>query len=432
MQEKTKYWSKVLSDDAIWTLIQRTYTTYDLIGFLGDWILSDTLWSSLVLSLLLDIKLDEIIPINLLWDIELPSPEEFVRGVLLKPVPIELRIEIKEIAPEYEEVIEKPETLFEEPYRENVSKTRLRKSVFGQTTYGNSYYDPPAVYEFLRSTLLDFLKKPYDITTSKTKVDQTAETLNVHKELVANLFNRLQAITQVKEKGFTWDYGWWDRSCWAEEGSPGKINTITYELEVRKIPYDDLVETQIGGYWDLVSWDYFYWVEDIPESIHPYDIDKFQKLQLADIIVSNFKTRYLSTPYLVANYQRRGEREKFSPSDRVETFAVPTYLRYKIENLVKTILRTKGITNPIQMRLYQSAVLQLYGIFSQRHRWGDEMFHAMTEDELKDWWIGRWSKEGLNPVILEELYNRFRGRIRMYSDLRQKERLRMLRKRLSR
>jgi len=432
IEQKRKYWYKTLSDEAMWTILAQSYNVFDWLSFYSDWVISDTVWSSLVLSLLLDLSLTDIVPLNLLWDIQLPEPEEYARGVLIKLVPINIREKLKEIVPELEPVVESPEQLLEPEYQKNIEESKLKKGIYGTTSYGYSYYDPPAIREFLRSTILAFLKKDNELETSRLKIEQSIKTLKVREELGRMLFNRLTWISAVKEQALTWDYGWWDRTYWGEEGSEGKITTINYDLETVKLPYEDMIELQLGGYWDEAYWDYFYWTEEIPEQIHPYDYEKFIKAVISSIIHDNFRSRLSTTALAVANYQTRREREKWTESERLETYALPVLMRYRIENIVSSILRKYNIVNPIEARLYKTAILRLFGALGSPHKWGEEMFRAMSDEELKNWWIERWSREGLRRDILEEIFNKLFNRIKTYNRLREKERLRFLRKRLLR
>ena len=152
-----------------------------------------------------------------------------------------------------------------------------------------------------------------------------------------------------------------------------------------------------------------------------------------DKVWLNFRSRITVTPLAVANYQTIRERTKWTESERLETYALPMSQRMHLERLTESIVRLKEPDiDALKLRLYKSAVLQLFGDLTQMHRWGSEMFTSMTEDELKNWWLERWTRAGLNRETLEELYGRIRGTVSTYTSRRHKERLRFLRKRLLR
>ena len=102
IEQKRKYWHKALSEDAMWSVLTQSYNIFDWLSTFSDMTLSDTLWSSLVSAILLGIPLKEVVPWNLVWDIELPSIEEFLKGVLIK---LE-KISIEDLAPEFKELLE--------------------------------------------------------------------------------------------------------------------------------------------------------------------------------------------------------------------------------------------------------------------------------------------------------------------------------------
>lgn len=427
IRQKLSYWSKALSEDAMWSTLAQTFNVFDWLSFFSDITLSDTLFSSLVSSFLLDINLLDLEPWNLNWTIELPTLEEFARGVLIKLEPIG----ISDLAPELLEAL-KDYTLFLEPrYGQTVRETKLEKGIYGKSRYGQCYYDPQAVREFLRSTAYAFTKKGYDVRTARDLVDQSAKALNVNPELARTVFNRLSAITAVKYEALTWDYGWWDLTYWGREGSGGLLEYVNYELQVQEVPYENLFEQQGGGFWDDACWDYFYWLEEVPEPTHPYRVEDYNVARAVDKIWYNFRGRISATPLAVANYQTYEERVQPTASLRLETFALPTSQRHILEGVAEKVVASKELgVDPIRMRLYKSAVLQLFGDLTSAHRWGTGMQLTMSEDELRSWWVGSWSAKGLDPDVLNELYDRVRDTVETFVSLRQRERVRFLRRRL--
>ena len=427
IREKMKYWSKVLSDDAMLGVLDSTLDIFDWLSFFSDWQLSDTLFSSLVSYFLLDINLKDIAPINLDFEVELPSLDEFLRGVLIKL----LKIDITILAPDLLKAIETPSLFLESEYAENLESTRLRKGVYGVTYFDHSYYDPVPVREFFRSTLYAFMKKRGEWRSARDKVEAIASTLNIHPELARMLYNRLSAITMVKERALTWDYGWWDRTYWAEEGSGGRIQFYTYEGTLVTMPYEDLIDYQAGGFWDDAAWDYFYWTEEPPKAVHPYRLDKYRITVLQDRFWSNFRDRITTTAMAVANYQTREEREKWWRSERTDIYGFTMSQRMQIETVVDHLVRSMrpGI-DAVRLRLYKTAALELYADLAGIHRWGQEAVQSMSEEQRRTFWIERWVKAGLDRDVLAAVYDRVRGLIKTLVSRRQRQRLRFLRSRL--
>lgn len=427
IEQKRKYWHKALSEDAMWSVLTQSYNIFDWLSTFSDMTLSDTLWSSLISAILLGIPLKEVVPWNLVWDIELPSIEEFLKGVLIK---LE-KISIEDLAPEFKELLEEIYRALEDIYAEALKSSLLEKGVYGQSRYGFSYYDPIAVREFFRSTLYAFMKKKYDIRSVKVKVEESANTLKIHPELVRTLFDRLSAISVIKEGALTWDYGWWDRSNWGEEGSEGRVKYLNYDLQEQETPYEDLIDYHAGGFWDVAVWDYFYWLEEAPREVHPFRLEDYNIADLIEKVWLNFRSRISTIALALANYQTLKERTRWVESSRLETYALPVSQRMHLERLTESIVKSKEPNiDALKLRLYKSAVLQLFGDITSMHRWGTEMFSTMSEDELKQWWIEKWVKTGLDRDVLETLYTAVKSHISTYSTLRHKERLRFLRRRL--
>lgn len=441
IEEKRKYWYKTLSQDSIWHMFNVSFNIFDWLSIISDLTIFDTLWSSLISTLLLGLSFDDILTWNLLWEIELPDVEEFIKGVLIKLSKLKISELVPKLIPEYEEELEEffknsfenLETIIEEEYAEALKTKPYLKGIYGYSKYEEAFYDPRAVYDFLRSTLYAFTKKRGDIRTVKDKLEATVKALDIHPELVRVLFNRLSAISSIKEEAFTWDYGWWDRTNWAEEEKEGKLPFINYDLHVVEVPYEDIIDVQAGGYWDNDSWNLFCWTEGPPRTVHPYKREGVSVAEIMDKVWLNFRSRITATPLAVANYQTIRERTKWTESERLETYALPMSQRMHLERLTESIVRLKEpCIDALKLRLYKTAVLQLFGDLTRMHRWGSEMFTSMTEDELKNWWLERWTRAGLSRETLEELYGRIRGTISTYTSRRHKERLRFLRKRLLR
>jgi len=427
IEQKRKYWHKVLSEDAMWSTLVQTYNVFDWLSYFSDITLSDTLFSSLVSSLLLDIPLIDLEPWNLNWDIELPTIDEFMKGVLIK---LE-KVSISDLAPEFIDALKDVTLFFEEEFGTAIKETKLTKGVYGYSKYGESYYDPQAVREFFRSALYTFTKKKYDVRTVKDLIDQSARTLSIHSEVARTLFNRLMAITAIKSDALTWDYGWWDYTYWGVEGSEGRITYLNYDLQPQEAPYEDMIDYQAGGFWDDAAWDYFYWTEEVPKAIHPFRLKDFNLAALVERVWLNFRSRISTTALAVANYQTLRERTKWTESERLETYALPVTQKAFLERLTESVVLSKepGV-DALKLRLYKSAVLQLFGDLTSMHRWGTGMVLTMSEDELRGWWVGRWVKAGLSRDVLEALYDTLKKRLSTYTSLRHRERLRFLRKRL--
>jgi len=427
LKQKQDYWIKILSDEGAWTTLSLLFNEFDWLSYFSDWVLSDTLWSSLVSMLLLSLPALDIEPINLVWDIELPTPEEFARGIRIKLV----KKVIEDLVPECKDVIEDITKIFEEDFAEQFKETRLVKGYYDRTQYNTSYYDPTEVYELIRSTLYALMKKDITLNDAREKIDVLAKILEIHPEVKKILFNKLSAISAVKEQVMVWDYGWWDKSYWGDEEGKGWIRYIDYDLQEKSIEFEDMVDLIMGGHFDEASWDYFFWVGESGKEAHPFKDGKCSIAYIYDKLWANFRNMVLTTALAVANYQRREEMEKWTRSERLETFSLPVTQRMYLERLVASIVRKhEPNIDVFRLRLYKSAVLQIFGIKGSPHRWGEDTFRAMTEEDFKQWWIETWERKGLRRETLEDLYDSLKKQIDIFINRRYRERFRFLSKRL--
>ncbi len=429
LEAKRKYFQKALSDDAIERNIWRSFDIFDYASFWGDWVLSDTLFSSIIGLVLFDFPLGDIVPWNLNWEIELPTPEEFLRGILIKLEPIQITVEF----PDLSDVVSTMEFIFEPKWAWYISGARAKKLVVGYTKYGEGYVDPPAVREFLRSTVYAFLKKDLSWPEIRQRLQAVAKTLDIAPEVVEDLFNRMSVMASVKERAATWDYAWWDVTYWGEEGSSGQVVFTNYNLQTEKVEYEQLWDAQAGGWWDVSFWDYTYWTDD--ESPYKVDPETYEPIisRVRDYVVRNFRNRIPVIALALANYQRAEERRYPWRSSRLETFAMPFSQRMRLENITERIVKQLDPNvPPFKLRLYKTAVIEMYGKLYSPHKWGAEMERSMSADEFKKYWLEKWSSEGLDRNILERLYESVRGTVDALGGVRIRERLRFIRERLRR
>jgi len=425
-EQKLKYWLKALSEEAIDANTWRMFDTFDWSSFWSDWALSDTLFSSLVSMLLFGIPFSDIVPWLLNWAIELPSLDEFLRGVLIKLEPIDISL----VFPELTSVSDTVWSVFVDEVAEGVAGTRLEKAVYGRSRYDESYYDPEAVREFLRSTLYAFTKKDVSWPERRLRVEKAAKLLGIGEDLARTVFDRLSVIEAVKEKAATWDYAWWDGSSWAPEGSGGAVEFVTYDLTVEAVEYEQLFDAQAGGLWDHSCWEYCFWTPDEPA--YRFDPERLKAVfdVYRDFIVSGFRRRYLATALAVANYQTAEERVDWR-SGRTETYALPAAQRARIESIVENAVKAvEPGADAFKLRLYKTAALELYGALYGVHRWGSEMQRALTLEELKSFWIGKWSADGLDPAVLERLWETVKPVIDALGSARLEARTRFIREKL--
>jgi len=450
IQRKRKYFHKTLSEDAWNTNLDVMYNVFDHFSFWIDYTLSDTLLSSFIITLHYDIPIKDIVSWLLAWNIELPTPEEFRRGVLLKLERIDVARAFADwlrLPPEEEErirdVLSKTEDTLKETFTPEVQKTveetRQKKAYYDVSNYDVSYYDPPVVYEFLRSTLHAWFQKRGTYEKVKIDLEEFIKKFDIRREIAEDLFNRLSMFDAIKDNALTWDYGWWDRSYWGLEEKGSEVKPMMefkdYQGVTRKVEYRSLIEPHACGYWDLGYWDLFFWDYTEPEKEKIYEyyreyLDSFLSM-LRDALVVNAKSRIMATATALVNYQTREERRYAYRSSRLETYALRYSMRAQLEAITHRIVtRLKPNIDAYSLRLYKTAVLNLLSLYSAQHKWGLEAYRAMTDEEIKDVWLGRWTNQGLDKGILEELYKQTINIIKRYAIIRKEDRDRFMRYRL--
>ncbi|PNV81836.1 MAG: hypothetical protein C0179_00680 [Fervidicoccus sp.] len=421
LERKKAYWSKALSNDAVFSNLFSTLEIFDWLTFFSDTVLSDTLFSSLISAVMFGISLDEIEPWNILYSIELPTTDEFLRGVLLKIVPKN----ILDVDPSLKDLFYLLVNSLKPDVAKTIYESQLTKGYYGVSKYGFSYYDPQAVRDFFRSTVYFMTKTPADIVTAKNRVDASADSLDIAPHVVEDLFNRLSMMTVIKEKTITFDYAWFDYSSFS--GSTEEtVEFISYNLAPEEVEYADLFDAIGGGWFDLSYFDYCFFTEEFEVYDHPWILDDIT-LRLRDIIYSDFRNRFTLTSYLVANYIPREEREEFKPSDRLEVFDEDTSHSLQIESLVNQLVSDLP---PAQQNMYRVATKHLYSLRYGDNRRGLSMYKSMSEDEFKAWWIDYWVKQGLDPDILSRIYDAFKPAIDSLGVTRVRDKLRFIRSKL--
>jgi len=418
IQQKQDYWVKTLSESAIDAMLDRVFSLHDYAAFWSDWVLSDTLFSTLLSLFYLDIPLSDVVPWLLNWSIELPSLEEFLSGVLIELEPVDLLTDfpwLSSIEDTLSNILESwvfiP--LMAEPgfYGKTYygASLLLEKAYYGEAHYDSSFYDPEKMREFLRSTIYAIMKKALSPEAAKIAFRNLAETHGISPVVVEDLWNRMTMVTETKLHAPVWDYGWWDVSYWPEETEDGKpvLPFTGWDGSEYKVETVHMGDTLTGGYWDLSFWDMSYWTQDE----NPFRVvtaeGETQIQLLVDRVVELWRRRWITTPLAVANYQTAEERQSYVKSERVETYGLPVSHSIQIENAVEGVLGGLNVSvDAVRKRMYKTAALELYSAISTPHKWGLEGVRVLSREELKDYWVRKWSEYGLDSSALSTLFDR--------------------------
>jgi len=270
------------------------------------------------------------------------------------------------------------------------------------------------------------LKAPVDLATAREKIIATADSLDIAPEIVEDLFNRLSLVSAVKEYAATFDYAWFDYSYFSN-ANDDTVVYIDYSLQPSEVEYIGLFDATSACFFDVSILDYCFITEPETEYQQPFRPDDVL-LQIRDCIHSAFVRTLPAIGLLVGNYTLPDERDEFTPSPRLEVYALPTSQVIQLNNLVDNMVR--DVPEPVK-NMYRVATRQLYGLLYSDNKRGTAMFKNMSEDEFRSWWIEYWSSQGLDADILNKIYNVARPAVDAMGGARVIEKLRFIRNKLS-
>jgi hypothetical protein len=401
LEQKLKLSQKSFTDDAIDQNFFKLLDVFEWAAFEGEATLSDTLFTSLVATLLHGIPLADVVPWQQLFRIELPTAEEYARGVLIR---IE-RVAPEEVVPALETVEGTLGYIFVEPVAEPVTSQVPGKAVYGVSRYDQSYFDPTAVREFLRSTAYAVTKRGTSFAGMRDEMAALAETLGLRPEVAEDLLNRSLLVEALKLQGAIADYAWADETVVTD----GRVRFRAGSGEEVEVEVAHLLDAVAGCYADLSFSDACYAMPEDYYRYYPLRYDPTAARIALDYLVSiftrGFRNRLTLTALALANYQTAEERAR-PVTPRAEAYALSTSQCQRLDSLVEGfVLRAKPDTTPVELNLYKVAVRALYGELTAAHRWGAEAQRAMARDQLKQYWVEKWSRYGLNPQLLDRLFD---------------------------
>jgi len=413
LDEKRKYFNKVSSQSALEDNIFNFFLFADNISLNYEFVIFDSIFTSLLAIVFLNIDPHNIPIFNMCCDVELPSSEEFVKGTLVK-------VESTSCLEKYEDVGSALEEAIEEAEPNMIEKCR-----WGESRYGNCYVDPSAVYEYLRSTMFKEFKRKVSDISAKALHDSVINTLNINPIVAHVLWEISDYVARAALYDPWWDYGWWDMSLWADERSP----FTTYEGVETDAEFKYVYDVVGVSLWDIGLWDYSYWTNDVDGengdgSTHVFEKIYDASMKIADLIYFENRSRIYTMPLIIANYQNAYERMSWFSNKRVDQFGASKAWIYKIREKVGRAISSvyQDIPPPV-FRMYESAAMTLVSRLSRIGGWGYESYRAMSRDELRAQWIDEWVGKGLDRNILERIYDYISSDISVFGSSRLREKM---------
>jgi len=399
-QIKKKYHKKTLSQSAIYVNWLRNL---DVAPMFAEYVwlqISAFDLAQLGLGLLYDIAPIDFEPYNIDFNFIQPSIDELMQGIWVK-------FERKKLEEEYGWMLDTDlfiQENFIPEYQEPVSTSRLRKGVYGQTRYGRSYFDPIIVREFLRSTIMRarLLRTP-DISYKKF-LEELKNFLDLTGIEDKHLYNRLMLLFSAQKHAFILGLSILGYSFLTKtEGDYAVIPFMDadgniYDVKFRTL--DQLLYGFILGITPLGK-------GMLMPKTSIFKLEEGKKnppiLKALENKIRGIISRISLTAWAYGNYNKPEEMTKPHESERMEQYDMIQWQRRKIEEWVERQIPAEE-ANPVKIRQYKNAVLQIYGWKAKRHKWGFNAWRFTTDEEFKQWWLNHWTAQGLNRQTLERLY----------------------------
>jgi hypothetical protein len=410
IEEKQRYAQKVATEDALQQNVFDIYLFSDQIGFQFDLVTFDSIFTALINIVFFGLDPSEIPIFNMCFETSLPTSEEFVRGKLIDIA----CVSCLDKYPGLSQLIISAANL--------LKPMMIEKCYYGKSRYGNCYADPAVVRDYIRSTMLRVFKVPRTGGAQRAVHDSFIENLEMLPEPMKVAWEMSNYVFEAKVRDPWWDYAWWDYSYWAEEES----YITTYEKQRVPVKPEHVMDVMGDSFWDLGLWDYSYWAEEThstPEGLET--LDKFAQLydsimKIGDAISRDNKSRVLTTPLLVANYQRADERSNWAISKRVDEFGYSKAWVYIVRDIVRGIV---GGVPPGIFRVYESAAMSLVSRMGRTGGWGYDAFRSMDMDMFKKQWVDEWSNKGLDPDLLRRIFDSVIREVKTFSGERLKQKV---------
>lgn len=404
VQQKRKYHAKVLSSDALYANWLRSMDLEPLLPEYVWLVIPEFTYAGIAFSILFDIPPAEIIPVNWDFQVELPTTEELEQGILAVVNRFDWSSVYEWLSDIDKLIIEN----FEPEAAEQIINSRPRKAIYGVSPFDTSYYDPPAVREALRSTFHKLWVERRTLQHLRSSHDALAETLGVSPGFLELVFNKISQVFFAQPSTMILGYGVLGRSFLGDKARPeplARIKMVDHRLELLEWLGNTLDHTQIGLVLGIVPLGYGFLLP--PRSVMKKPLTPEQLLPLT-VFVHDRGWRNIHTftwnPFTFGNYNRPEEMTDWRRSERADQYMSLQVIRYQIEHIVENIV-SQYEDNPIRIRMYKNAALQLVSLPVKRHAWGHEAYRAMTEDELREYWLRNWEAQGLNRDVLLAVYN---------------------------
>jgi hypothetical protein len=398
--KKKAYYQKTLTPNAVYSMYLRSI---DITPTFAEWAwlqISTFDLSELGLGLLYSILPMEFEPVTVDFSWEAPSTSELLQGIYANFEPFDFTAMYIWFTDFREYVIAN----FKEQFQPGLFLGTMPKAIYGVTPYGRGVYDPIIAREFIRATFwkLRLLRTP-DISWKK-EMDLIAEYIRMVGVTDEHIFNRLMMVMSAQVNSFVLGLSVLGRSRLTETDEGwGVVPILTYQNELKYLYFKTLDHLQMGFVLGVTPLGYGLLLPE--ESIYKLP-DGWKNPPVIDVVVKKIRGIINRTPGFVwayANYCKPEEMVDYHRNQRVAQYDILQTQREFVENWTAQRI-PKEEQNPVRVRQYQNAMLQLVSWRAKRHSWGFKAWEKMSDEEFKGWWVKHWAEQGLNTETLEKLY----------------------------
>jgi len=406
---KRKYHESVMTADAEWTNYLKFLNMYDMFIQWSSFIIPEFTIDVVAIIATFGINPFEFDVFNLVFDVKMPSLDEYLKGIniVIDKIPIEIALSKLGIPLDLLSFLD---LNFSIGIPEIPVEMAPNKCVYGKSVYGKCYVDPDTMREFIRNTILAIFKKHRDIESARREVESLADALGISRDVVATLFNRIVTMRSYYRNTFTLNVS--SLNIATLVGDETKVPVYTLDGDVKEVEVRYLTDALMGCMLDLNALDLCYVMSE--GSAFKADLDPTRQVpQILDAIqnaVRDNVSRYLYTPMALANYATGRERADYRLSQRTETWAQQMALRFALDAYVESVLpKLLPDTNKFMINAYATAVRQLFGHIYKRHKWGMDLWTMLSNEELKTYWVSYWTSQGLDPDVLNRIYDNIKN-----------------------
>jgi len=422
IRQKRKWFAKTQELSNLYLLYDRIFQTeeefWKWTAFIEDLFLHYSIHE--VLTWILDPF--EIEPFNFEFELDLPSLDEFLQGILIK-------IRKITIDWDYDYFIEQFIKEFYKKFFERKPGAWLGgKARYCISPYDRSFYDPTLFLNFVTSTLPHYLATRRIRKTGEEITDTMVDLKVMHEYIADNFINRYELLHRGIVDTFILGYSILGVSRLSKKVVAGKRIYVEMEGDWRKIgkekaythTLDPLIYGQMLGLTVLG-------ISKLNPPVENQDISAFKEDMLKYVWSRVEKTisRYYYTPQVLFNYTTLEERRDYWKSVKTELYAYKQTLRYIFYDIVDKVLDKYNISQYDRMK-YKSAIIQLLFHRGKKWGWGLKLFTQEDFDQVVEVWKRYWERQGINTAILDEILRICLTSLKQLARGLEKERLKKL------